>query len=535
MVNGKIVTAYTHANNHSHLNMTSLVWTCQDWFNECVESRQVFRNHTHITGHFGCSFISYGTITIHQMKFSGFNMVRYSSSMTDVTSSCQYGGLFVLNYRDGDQYLKICTDVKKRLVISITVTTDGDGRGVPTYGSLVVVFITFPGYSSGLIDLTSEPDQDCYGTNVATSRGPSCNNYITIWEDSGKVFHSRHDYKIKQCTNLWLMNDIDYFESSPFESCHFILDHAQLPHFVGPLKMITSALNSATYYDSVAVSSQTNATFGNMNVEMAILEEPQIKTNSATKVNITVSIFTENEYSIKSAVSTVCLTNFSFHEQFPLFTIRIQFTGNIICSRNLKDKTSRRRMGKVLRIQSSDIETYMPRDHPFQGKAKTKNFAGYNRGTCRIFVVGQVCSSFLSHYKIIRIRYSPHKSLLQRQEIDISMKKTMNCSIKCSLNVGIIEYIVINNTQRSIYHEWRRIYRVTWQISAKSRGFSVAINLTCETCTMLCDVAVAMGFPLRHNLATHKENKYYTYLTILGSNDPIRRPHSGLSVVNLPI
>ena len=63
-----------------------------------------------------------------------------------------------------------------------------------------------------------------------------------------------------------------------------------------------------------------------------------------------------------------------------------------------------------------------------------------------------------------------------------------------------------------------RIYRVTWQISAKSRGFSVTINSTCETCTTLCDVAVAMGFPLRHNLATHKENKYYTYLTILGSN-----------------
>ena len=518
MVNGKIATAYTHANKHSHLNMTSLAWDSEDWFDECVESRLLFRNHTHIRSHFGCSFISYGTITIHQMKFSGFNMVRYSSSITDVTSSCQYGGLFVLKHSNGDQYLKICTDVKKRLIIPITVITDGDARGVNTYSSLVVAFITFPGYSTGVIEMTSEPDQDCYGTNVAISRGPSCNNYITLWEDSGQVFHDIHDYKIKQCTNVWLMNDIDYFESSPFENCHFVLDHAQLPHLVGPLKMITSAFNSATYYDRVAVSLQTNATFGNMNVEMDIFEEPHIKTSS-TKVNFTVSLFKENEYSIKSAVSTVFLTNFSFHEQFPLFTIRIQFTGIIICSRNLKDRTTRRRLSKLLRIQNStDIETYLPRDHPFQEIAKAKHFAGYNRGTCRILVVGQACSSFLSHYKIIRIHYSPHKSLLPRHEIDISMKKTMNCSIKYALNVGVMEYIVINNTQRLMYHEWRRIYRVTWQISAKSRGFSVIINSTCETCTTLCDVAVAMGFPLRHKLATHKENKYYTYLTVLGSN-----------------
>ena len=97
------------------------------------------------------------------------------------------------------------------------------------------------------------------------------------------------------------------------------------------------------------------------------------------------------------------------------------------------------------------------------------------------------------------------------------MKKTINCSIKCSLDVGIMEYIIIDKTQISRYHEWRRIYRVTWQISAKSKSFSVNIYSTCATCTTLCDVDVAKGFPLKHSLAAHKENEYFTYLTILGS------------------
>ena len=176
MVNGKIVTAYTHANNHSHLNMTSLAWTSHSIIKglatkECQPDRLVMRIHMDTTSQLGCRTINDGIITIHQMKFSEFNMVRYSSSITDVTSSCQYGGFFVLEYYTGDQYLKICTDVKRRLIIPNTGTIDGDGRGVPAIRKVAVVFITFPGYSSGLIDLTSETDQDCYGTNVAISRG----------------------------------------------------------------------------------------------------------------------------------------------------------------------------------------------------------------------------------------------------------------------------------------------------------------------------------------------------------------------------
>ena len=507
-VNGRVVTSYTHAQNHSYLNMSSLSWTCHSKYKRCYD---YFNKKVPIQ--FTCNVAHNKIITIHQMKFSTLNMVRYSSSITSFTASCQYGGLFVMNL-NGTEYLKVCTDVKKKLVIPYTSTINGDGRSDDHNFIIVIIFITFPGYSSGFIDLISGPDQDCYGTNLAISRGPSCNNYYTIWDDSGLYVWDVKNYKIKQCTDLWLINDIDYFESSPFENCDFVFNPSQLPNLVGQFEMITSAVTSVTYYESFPVNSQS-ATLGNMNVKMVIFEEPQINT-SATKANVTTALFAANKYSFKSAISILFTTNFSFNEQFPLFTIRMKFTANIICSN--PPHARGHDTSKVIRIYNSNMDTYIPRDHPFQEVMSSSGNRGYTKGTCRVLVVGQACSSLFSNYQIIRIHHSPHKTLVPRHEIDISTKKTMNCSIKCALNVGITEYIIFNNTQRSRYHEWRRIYRVTWQISAKSRGFSATINSTCETCTNLCDVAIAMGFPLRHNLATHKENEYFTYLTILGSN-----------------
>ena len=144
---------------------------------------------------------------------------------------------------------------------------------------------------------------------------------------------------------------------------------------------------------------------------------------------------------------------------------------------------------------------YLPRNHPYQELADLLlEYEGYNRGTCRALISGYKCSQLISHYQIIRIYHQPHKSLLLPHEIDISLKKTINCSIECSLDIGIWEYMYTNDTIRSRYHEWKRIYRLTWQIIAvKSRGFSVIINLTCDTCRKLCDIAVAVGLPLTSN------------------------------------
>ena len=105
----------------------------------------------------------------------------------------------------------------------------------------------------------------------------------------------------------------------------------------------------------------------------------------------------------------------------------------------------------------------------------------------------------MSYYRIIRIHYHPYKVTLPH-EIDISMKKTGNCSSKCYLDIGILEYIHIDDSKSVRYHEWKRIYRLTWQvIAAKSRSFLVKINSTCYACTKLCDIAVALGLPLTMN------------------------------------
>ena len=143
-------------------------------------------------------------------------------------------------------------------------------------------------------------------------------------------------------------------------------------------------------------------------------------------------------------------------------------------------------------------------------------YDSYNRGTCRALIPGHKCSPLISHYQIIRIHYQPHKSLVLPHEIDISMKKTVNCSIKCSLDIGILEYMDINDTIISRYHEWKRIYRLTWQvIAAKSRGFSVIINSTCDTCRTLCDIAVAVGLPLTSNHMFSSNATPAKYLDIL--------------------
>ena len=86
-------------------------------------------------------------------------------------------------------------------------------------------------------------------------------------------------------------------------------------------------------------------------------------------------------------------------------------------------------------------------------------------------------------------------------KIQISTKRTLNCSLSCHLNVAIWEILVTDNIRQLRYHEWRGIYHLTWQVIAASyRGFSVHINATCDeiSCrTKLCDVAVVFNTMLK--------------------------------------
>ena len=75
--------------------------------------------------------------------------------------------------------------------------------------------------------------------------------------------------------------------------------------------------------------------------------------------------------------------------------------------------------------------------------------------------------------------------------------------------------------RKTRYHEWKKVYRITWQIiAAKERGYIVAINSTCASCTQLCDIAVALGLPVTSNKIMPKTNntygKYLDFIRLFG-------------------
>ena len=513
---GNLITGYINANinKRSQLNMSTLTWTT---YERQTENCQSYGTSIYLKGTNALCWQHHSAIiVIHHMTFTGVNMLRHSPTHTSLFATCQYGGLFVLT-GSGTEYVKMCTNVSVRRILPFQVQLRDEGYGG---ASAVVVFITFPRYTSGFIELQLGWDR-CFGPNMAISRGPSCKNHISHWDDQyyysvpSTAYYAEVNLK-EHCTDLWLVNDIDYFEPSPFEDCSFVLDHTQLAFPVGKFRMIISS--AFISHSTVSTNSQSRAWPGSMNVAMDVFKDSQMQ-STTTKLNFSVLLSELNENHFSPVAYTVFKLNLSVHDQFPVFAIRVTFLENITCApETYSYGFTEFNKNRLYIINDSDQDLYLPRDHPYKHLVVySMTTSGYNRGTCRMRIVGQACSSLESHYQIIRFHYLPHKSLVSPHEIDIAMKKTFNCSIKCSLDVGILEYMNVNETRRTRYHEWKGIYRLTWQvIAAKSRGFSVTINSTCETCETLCDVVVALGLPLTSNVILPKLNSTYAkYLDIL--------------------
>ena len=523
MSTGSITDIYNEANNRSSSNMSSLSWGSE----EKRDRRSVYcskrSSHIHylkyVKMHISSTYYSTFAIcphdfsfivTIHSMTFTGFNMQFHNPSSISLFDTCQYGGLFVLK-ENGTEYLKLCTDVHA------SFTFPFNGFWPEAGGGGKIVFATFQGYSRGSIYLTSVRDLECTGLNIEISRGPSCNNYLTSWDDlywNEYLLGFPHTRIQNNCTDVWLMNDIDYFDSSPFENCSFVFDPIQSAFVVGSVKMTTGA--STSYINSSTLLGDI------MHVAMNTFTDANPKTT--TKKYFSVHLKTQNEYKFYSIGDMAFKINFSIYDELPVFAIRIKFQrlSEMICAEKLTPKL-------ISRIENGNSDVYLPRDHPHEHHAyQLDHSSGYNRGICRVHIVDQICSFLVPNYQIIRIHYYPRKSVISPHEVDISLKKTLNCSIKCSLDVGILEYIIdTNGKMKSRYHEWRGIYRLTWQIiPAKSRGFSVTINSTCQACTKLCEVAVALGLPLKTNQrhGLNGSDKYYNlpYLDVLEVADKIR-------------
>ena len=320
---------FNKANNHSYRNLSSLVWRSTgpraSDYKYCTISNSGREMHvsssTYYSTYVYCPHRFSTIITIHSMTFTGFNMHRHHPSVISMFAACQYGGLFVVRETG---YLKLCANVRASFTFPFNGNRLGDG---------VIVFATFPGYSSGSLHLTSGKDYECTGLNIGISRGPSCNNYFTIWDDLGSGFHFEfNDWFQNNCTDLWIMNNLDYFDSSPFENCSFVLHPIHLSFLVGSVKMITGASALCTYSTPFLINSQPSALLEDMNVEVDAFKDAYDRTT--TKVNFSVPLLTHNEYKFNSISALVFKVNFSFYDDFPAFAIRIKFQilSEIICT-----------------------------------------------------------------------------------------------------------------------------------------------------------------------------------------------------------
>ena len=476
-------------------------------------------SHRGFKGTYGkCQLLSSGVLTIHQMQFVGYNMMGYDNNIRQFYSRCHYGGLIIItdpifidNRVMPDEYITICSDITSGSIFPI-----GNIR-------LQLLFITFQGYSSGFIDLTFSRDDVCFGENMVTAKKPSSAwDLTTRWADSQATWPIPSGLleTPTTCTDVWILNNIgevghiySFLHLLPFENLSVVLDHSSIAFLVGPFNMTVST--TFITHSSFSSMSTDIPWLGNMNVEVNVLKRFPTQTTTET-VNFSMPLSVQHSANFTSSILTVFHVSNPGSDRFPVFAIRIQFTEHVICSGNI-DKFSL--YPRIYTIEDV-LNVYLPRDHPLKELfAYVYDYHGYNQGTCRTLIAGRKCSQSISHHQIVRIHYVPHEELVLPYEIDISMKKTVNCSIECSLDIGILEFMHINDTTRFRYHEWRSIYRLTWQIiAAKSRGFSLTINSTCNTCIKLCNIAVAIGLPLTSNKILPSTATHSKYLEIFKAN-----------------
>ena len=164
------------------------------------------------------------SITVHQMTFTGGNMLRHSPS--SISPTCQYGGLFVYlvnafsNVNDHSlNYVTLCTNVSDKITCPLNNTNHHhDDHFDRKHDYFIVIFITFEGYSNGFIDLTFGEDQECFGSNIVLSRGPNGRKILSHWDDISASAtglwgppdrNSLKERTTKMCRDVWLLNEID--------------------------------------------------------------------------------------------------------------------------------------------------------------------------------------------------------------------------------------------------------------------------------------------------------------------------------------
>ena len=95
------------------------------------------------------------------MMFNGFNMLPHTS--TAQSTICEYGGLFIFSrstFGTLTDLYSICSNITRESVLPFEY--------YHTFGMLMI-FVTFEGYSSGSLDLSITKEQECVGLNYLYS------------------------------------------------------------------------------------------------------------------------------------------------------------------------------------------------------------------------------------------------------------------------------------------------------------------------------------------------------------------------------
>ena len=241
-------------------------------------------------------------IEIRKMIFTGYNRIQHNQFDT----TCQYGGFYIISDdliwpAQQYDYISMCANITETFrlpYVDFTVSVNAFSNKIA-----YVVFATFPGYSSGYIDLKLydiSRSPYCVYRPLVIASGPLCSNYysdIEMPDAEGKT----------PCTDLWLVNELHFQQLAVYNNCTFSFDdrHALFPS--GPFKMITAS--------SFVLQ---------RNVQLKTSLQIAIPNNVVTQ-NKTFSIpFQITESQINSSTHLKFKIFYSGYGHFPVFALNIQ-------------------------------------------------------------------------------------------------------------------------------------------------------------------------------------------------------------------
>ena len=271
-----------------------------------------------------------------------------------------------------------------------------------------------------------------------------------MWEDKAKTNH-----QTEACRKYWLLHyGMLAVDPTELEQCVFKPTGRYLGgRTVGSLQI--------SVFGSVAYNHLTSSTSLTLTIERdAVTDFPIDLSTEKFVANLKLPTSSKHTFSFKpqnqGSVNglTVKLNYTGIFQQF-ILAIRIQTLENVICppTKDLHPLD----VAHVYTLDNNVSDVYLSRLYPYRGAVvKLIDYTGYYQGSCRALVKGQTCSQ-TSSYNIIRIHHLPTISISINgaQEIQISTKRTSDCSFHCPLNVAIWEITKcsIANKVQLRYHE----------------------------------------------------------------------------------